>query len=265
MFLYLTTSISRSKLLNANVNQPKSQSLEGFEDVVAADDELVVFSDTSSLPAPPSSSTNHVRYAGGGWGGFEDEAAYLCTVDASGAEKGARGQFEEEMLCSQVQVLLVASFSSVLLVQVGGAPRTHVLAGLLRADLADDKVSNDKVSNYKAGFKEALGALTWSFSSPVVFSGPRSPAPAEPRVGADGGERLRDAAWAAGRPEGSDAASRPSCPKRAQGGLPKLLLEDVHLVLTQRFKQFELRFKDELIRVLWTAVLKKREKKVADI
>lgn len=72
-------------------------------------------------------------------------------MDVSGAEKGALGQFEVEMLCSLVQVLLVASFSSVLLVQVGGVPRTHVLAGLLRADLA-----NDKVSKYNAGFKERL-------------------------------------------------------------------------------------------------------------
>ncbi|KAK5848314.1 hypothetical protein PBY51_005939 [Eleginops maclovinus] len=41
------------------------------------------------------------------------------------------------MLRSQVQILLVALFSSGLLVQVGGAPRRDMLA--LRADLATDK------------------------------------------------------------------------------------------------------------------------------
>lgn len=50
--------------------------------------------------------------------------------------------FEVEMLCSQVQVLLVALFSSVLLVQVSGTPRKDKLTEMLRADLANDKVSN---------------------------------------------------------------------------------------------------------------------------
>ncbi|XP_044040545.1 somatostatin [Siniperca chuatsi] len=43
------------------------------------------------------------------------------------------------MLRSQVQVLLVALFSSVLLVQVNGAPRRDMLTETLRADLADNK------------------------------------------------------------------------------------------------------------------------------
>ncbi|KAL3046353.1 somatostatin-1A [Trematomus bernacchii] len=42
-----------------------------------------------------------------------------------------------EMLGSQVQILLVALFSSGLLVQVGAAPRRDMLA--LRAELATDK------------------------------------------------------------------------------------------------------------------------------
>ncbi|XP_010766331.1 somatostatin-1 [Notothenia coriiceps] len=42
-----------------------------------------------------------------------------------------------EMLRSQVQILLVALFSSGLLVQVGGAPRRDMLA--LRAQLATDE------------------------------------------------------------------------------------------------------------------------------
>lgn len=45
------------------------------------------------------------------------------------------------MLGSQIQVLLVAVFSPVLLVQVSGAPRRDMLVELLRADLANDKVS----------------------------------------------------------------------------------------------------------------------------
>ncbi|XP_029931949.1 somatostatin-1 isoform X2 [Myripristis murdjan] len=40
---------------------------------------------------------------------------------------------------SQVQVLLVALFSSVLLVRVSGAPRRDMLTEMLRADLAKDK------------------------------------------------------------------------------------------------------------------------------
>ncbi|XP_051285047.1 somatostatin-1A [Dicentrarchus labrax] len=43
------------------------------------------------------------------------------------------------MLRSQVQVLLVALFSSVLLVQVSGAPHRDMLTETLRADLANDK------------------------------------------------------------------------------------------------------------------------------
>ncbi|XP_040887298.1 somatostatin-1A [Toxotes jaculatrix] len=43
------------------------------------------------------------------------------------------------MLRSQVRVLLVALFSSVLLVQVSGAPRRNMLTESLRADLANDK------------------------------------------------------------------------------------------------------------------------------
>lgn len=49
-------------------------------------------------------------------------------------------QFEVEMLRSQVQVVLVALFSSVLLVQVNGAPSRDMLT--LRADLVNDKVSD---------------------------------------------------------------------------------------------------------------------------
>lgn len=45
------------------------------------------------------------------------------------------------MLGSQVKVLLVA-FSSVLLVQVSGAPRRDTLTETLRTDLANDKVSD---------------------------------------------------------------------------------------------------------------------------
>lgn len=48
---------------------------------------------------------------------------------------------EVEMFCTQLQVLLVAVFSSALLAQVSGAPRRDMLAELLRADLANDKVS----------------------------------------------------------------------------------------------------------------------------
>lgn len=47
-----------------------------------------------------------------------------------------------EMLLSQVQLLLVVLFSSVLLVQVSGAPRRDMLTETLRADLAGDKVSH---------------------------------------------------------------------------------------------------------------------------
>ncbi|KAI3376397.1 hypothetical protein L3Q82_016877 [Scortum barcoo] len=43
------------------------------------------------------------------------------------------------MLCSQVQVLLVILFSSVLLVQVSSAPRRDMLTEALRAELANDK------------------------------------------------------------------------------------------------------------------------------
>ncbi|KAM3590889.1 uncharacterized protein V6R79_018397 [Siganus canaliculatus] len=43
------------------------------------------------------------------------------------------------MLCSQVQLLLVALFSSVLLLQVSGAPRRDLLTERLRADLANDQ------------------------------------------------------------------------------------------------------------------------------
>ncbi|XP_038586360.1 somatostatin-1A [Micropterus salmoides] len=43
------------------------------------------------------------------------------------------------MLRSHVQVLLVALFSSVLLVQVSGAPRRDMLTETLRADLENDK------------------------------------------------------------------------------------------------------------------------------
>eukprot|EP00064_Thunnus_orientalis_P016026 superscaffoldBa00003088_g16089 len=43
------------------------------------------------------------------------------------------------MLRSQVQVLLVALFSSVLLVRVSGAPPRDVLIETLRADLTKDK------------------------------------------------------------------------------------------------------------------------------
>ncbi|XP_022616454.1 somatostatin-1-like [Seriola dumerili] len=43
------------------------------------------------------------------------------------------------MLGSQVQVLLVALSSSVLLVQVSGAPRRDMQTEILRADFANDK------------------------------------------------------------------------------------------------------------------------------
>ncbi|XP_071388134.1 somatostatin-1A [Centroberyx affinis] len=43
------------------------------------------------------------------------------------------------MLRSQLQVLLVALLSSVLLVRVSGAPRRDMLTEMLRADLAKDK------------------------------------------------------------------------------------------------------------------------------
>ncbi|XP_070711074.1 somatostatin-1A [Pempheris klunzingeri] len=43
------------------------------------------------------------------------------------------------MLRSQVQVLLVVLFSSVLLVQVSGAPHTDMLTEALRADRANNK------------------------------------------------------------------------------------------------------------------------------
>ncbi|XP_036967531.1 somatostatin-1A [Acanthopagrus latus] len=43
------------------------------------------------------------------------------------------------MLRPQVQVLLVALFSSVLLVRVSSAPRRDMLTETLRADLANDK------------------------------------------------------------------------------------------------------------------------------
>ncbi|XP_026208876.1 somatostatin-1A [Anabas testudineus] len=43
------------------------------------------------------------------------------------------------MLLSQVQLLLAALFSSVLLVQVSAAPRRDMLTETLRADLANDK------------------------------------------------------------------------------------------------------------------------------
>lgn len=66
-------------------------------------------------------------------------------------EKRIRGvglwclQFEVEMLCSQVQVLLVVLFSSVLLVHVSGAPRRDMLTEMLRADLSNDKVGDSCV------------------------------------------------------------------------------------------------------------------------
>ncbi|XP_036403520.1 somatostatin-1 [Megalops cyprinoides] len=41
------------------------------------------------------------------------------------------------MLCSQLQVLLVALSASVLLARVGGAPQRETLAGLLRTNVAD--------------------------------------------------------------------------------------------------------------------------------
>lgn len=50
--------------------------------------------------------------------------------------------FEVEMLRSQVQVLLVAWLSSVLLVQVTGAPHRDMLTETLRADLENGKVSD---------------------------------------------------------------------------------------------------------------------------
>ncbi|GAA6216322.1 somatostatin-1A-like [Lates japonicus] len=43
------------------------------------------------------------------------------------------------MLCPQVQVLLVALLSSVLLVHVSGAPRRDMQTETLREDLANDK------------------------------------------------------------------------------------------------------------------------------
>lgn len=49
------------------------------------------------------------------------------------------------MLRSQVQVLLVALFSSVLLVQVSGAPHRDMLTETLNADLTNDKVSDSYV------------------------------------------------------------------------------------------------------------------------
>lgn len=45
--------------------------------------------------------------------------------------------FEVEMLVSQVQVLLVALFSSVVLVQVSGAPRRDMQTEILRADFTN--------------------------------------------------------------------------------------------------------------------------------
>lgn len=49
------------------------------------------------------------------------------------------------MLRPQVQVLLVALFSSVLLVRVSSAPRRDMLTETLRADLANDKVSSSYI------------------------------------------------------------------------------------------------------------------------
>lgn len=141
------------------------------------------------------------------------------------------------MLRPQVQVLLVALFSSVLLVQVSSAPRRDMLTETLRADLANDKVSSCYIL-YCTDFKMAEMGI-WS-ASLVPFLcrpplGSRSLALAEICVWTH--ERRRDAPRAAGRGDGSqgggDAATPPSPPKRAQGGLPQLLLENVHLVLTQ--------------------------------
>lgn len=63
---------------------------------------------------------------------------------------------------------------------------------------------------------------------------------AEDFVRADGDEKGRDAPPATGgrgggggRQGADDAASYSLLPKRAQGRLPQLLLEDIHLVLTQ--------------------------------
>lgn len=130
--------------------------------------------DTSVHHTPPHSprhplfSTNHILLLAWGWGGSEDEEAYLSAQHILLKQSAsstiplsligyildffAHHQsweenisvvvvccFEVEMLRSQV--ILVALFvSSVLLVQVSGAPRRDMLT--LRADLASDKVSD---------------------------------------------------------------------------------------------------------------------------
>lgn len=142
------------------------------------------------------------------------------------------------MLRPQVQVLLVALFSSVLLVRVSSAPRRDMLTETLRADLANDKVSSSYIlhcTDFEVAEMTVLKCILSSSPLPSVLLGSRSLALAEICVRTS--ERRRDAPRAAGRGDrsqgGGDAAAPSGRPKRAQGGLPQLLLEDVHLLLTQ--------------------------------
>lgn len=71
-----------------STNQPKSQFCwtfyrSGFVHVTMANDDLILCSDTSVhnllIPSPPFFSTNHILLLAWGWGGFEDEEAYLSA------------------------------------------------------------------------------------------------------------------------------------------------------------------------------------------
>lgn len=170
--------------------------------------------------------------------------------------------FEVEMLCSQVQVLLVALFSSVLLAQVSGTPRRDTLTEMMRADLANDKVSNLNIMLWR------FNRLKWGWChrkqvlSRCLPLGSFLLALAEVYVRADGSKPAWDAPPATGRGRGGgggsqggdDAASDSLLPKGTQGRLPQLLLENIYLVLTQdkrcskwEYFCFQLHFKDNLL------------------
>lgn len=143
----------------------------GLKHVAMAHDDLILSSDTSAhnllIPSPSSPPITsfcwleeeeevkmkkpiyqlNTSFANSDkW--LTDWLGFCCILDPFCHRVLERGVgflgllFEVEMLCSQVQVLLVALFSSVLLAQVSGTPRRDTLTEMLRADLSNDKVGN---------------------------------------------------------------------------------------------------------------------------
>lgn len=109
---------------------------------------------TSPFPHFPFSSTNGILLLAQAWGGFKmKKPIYEPTIldHVAGVHEThlefRRETPEVEKMCSQVQLLLMVSFSFMVMMEVSGAPRKHTPTELLPADPIKNKVSTLNVYN----------------------------------------------------------------------------------------------------------------------